>query len=272
MLFAPMTRKTAITLLVAMMGLAFTGCANTKKAGEADDPLQSGTATSGENQNRYRARLHTELGANYLQREQYVIALEQLSEAIRLDPTYGLAYSIAGLVHARLNEEAKAESSFRRAVEISPNEGDVRNQYGSFLCSTNRTKEGLEQFEAALRIPLYQAQHAALENAGSCALSANMIKPAEAYFTRLVQTQPFSSRGYQGLAAIALKTSQWDEVKKQVESGLRTQQVTPQLLFYGVCAERKIGSAAAAETYRNQLKQRFADSPFVEAIDRGGCE
>jgi type IV pilus assembly protein PilF len=260
-----------LTLTLSCAAL-MAGCANLKKPGEGDDAPQAGTATSNEDPVRYRARLHTELGANYLQRGQFAIALEELREAVRVDPRYGLAHSIMGLVHANLQEEAKADAAFKRAVEVAPNEGDIRNQYGSFLCGQGRADEGIAQFEAALRMPLYQTPQVALENAGSCALVSSKIRQAETYFARLVQLFPFNSRGYQGLASVAMKTSRYDEVKKQVELGLRTQQPTPQLLFMGFCAERKLGNASREADYRSQLKARFADSPLNEAAERGTCE
>jgi type IV pilus assembly protein PilF len=271
--FRPFACKRWIAVAVALSAFTLAGCAGLNKPQDnADDPSQSGTATSNEDPARYRARIHTELGANYLQRAQYVVALEELREAIRIDPRYGLAHSMTGLVHANLGEDVKAEASFRRAIEVAPNEGDIRNQYGSFLCGLGRADDGIAQFEAALRLPLYQTPQVALENAGSCALASAKIRPAETYFGRLVQLFPFNSRGYQGLAAVALKTARFDEVKKQVDLGLRTQQVTPQLLFYGVCAERKLGNKAREDEHRALLKARFADTPFVDAADRGGCE
>ncbi len=259
---------------LAALAIALGGCANAGKKVEptADDGVQSSAGSNNEDPARYRARLHTELGANYLQRGQFAIALEELREAARVDPRYGLAHSITGLVHANLGEDAKADAAFKRAVEVAPNEGDIRNQYGSYLCGQGRTDEGLAQFEAALRQPLYQTPQVALENAGSCALAAAKIRPAEGYFGRLAQQFPFSSRGYQGLAAVALKTARFDEVKRQVELGMRTQQLTPQLLFYGACAERKLGNKQREDDYRTQLRSRFAESPFNEAIERGGCE
>lgn len=261
-----------ITLVVGAL-LLLSACANLKKPGESgDDAPQTTTATGNEDPIRYRARLHTELGANYLQRGQLPIALEELREAVRIDPRYGLAHSIMGLVHAQLGEDARADAAFKRAVEVAPSEGDIRNQYGSFLCGLGRAEEGIAQFEAALRMPLYQTPQVALENAGSCALAASRIRAAEGYFTRLTQQFPFSSRGYQGLASIALKISNYEEVRKQVEAGLRTQQVTPQLLFMGFCAERRLGNAARSSEHRAQLKARFADSPLNDAAERGTCE
>ncbi|MGL5003831.1 MAG: tetratricopeptide repeat protein, partial [Casimicrobium sp.] len=128
--------KSLVTSLTALLALlALGGCAGMKKPGEnADEGTQSSTGTSNENPARYRARLHTELGANYLQRGQYAVALEELREAVRVDPRYGLAHSITGLVHANLNEDAKADAAFKRAVEVAPDEVDIRKQYGSFLC------------------------------------------------------------------------------------------------------------------------------------------
>jgi type IV pilus assembly protein PilF len=264
--------RSRIVVIALLVSLGLGGCAVPKKPGEAEEATQSGTATSNENPTRYRARLHTELGASYLQRNQLPVALEELREAVRVDPNYGLAHSIMGLVHANLGEDAKAEASFRRAVEVAPNEGDIRNQYGSFLCGQNKADEGIAQFDAALRIPLYQTPNVALENAGSCALAAKKIRIAEGYFTRLTQQFPFSSRGFQGLAAVAMQTSRYNDVQRHVELGLRTQQFTPQLYFYGACAEKKLGNPLREREYRAQLKQRFADSPFNEALDRGGCE
>jgi type IV pilus assembly protein PilF len=258
------------SLICAAIAL-FSGCANTSQE-KSELPALNSSAGNVENPLRFRAKTHTELGANYFQRAQMAVALEELNEAIRLDPSYGVAHSILGLVHAELGEDAKAEAAFRRAVEVSPNEGDIRNNYGSYLCRQNKPREGIEQFEAALRLPLYTTPQTALENAGSCALRASLVRPAETYYARLVQIQPISSRGYQGLAAIALKTANMPEVRRQVSMGMRANPLTPELLFYGACAEKKLGDRAAEETLTMMLRSRFSDSPLNEALRKGGCE
>ncbi|TAG00638.1 MAG: type IV pilus biogenesis/stability protein PilW [Burkholderiales bacterium] len=264
-------RRWLVISLCSAVSATLVGCAGL--GGEkADDSPQSATATNNEDPMRFRAKVHTELGSNYFQRGQMAIALEELNEAIKLDPRYGVAHGILGLVHADLGDLPKADASFRRAIELAPNEGDVRNNYGSHLCRQNKAKEGLEQFDAALRLPLYTTPNVALENAGSCALSASLIRPAEAYFSRLVQIQPFNSRGYQGLAAIAYKTAKHEEIRKHVAAGLRANPLTPELLFYGACAERKLGDRAAEIGHTEMLKTRFRDSPLNEALRRGGCE
>jgi len=258
----------------ALLAVLLSACASLSGNKNDDNSQQSQSSTQERNDDpmRYRAKVHTELGANYFQRGQMAVALEELREAIRLDPRYGVAHSILGLVYADLGDFAKADASFLQAVAAAPSEGDIRNNYGSYLCRQNRPKEGLEQFDAALRLPLYVTPHIALENAGSCALAASMIRPADVYFARLVQIQPFNSRGYQGLAAIALKTARFDEVRKQVRAGLGAQPQSAELYFYGACAERKLGDRAAEDSYTQQLRSRYADSTLNEQLRKGGCE
>ena len=258
----------------ALCGLTalLAGCGSFGKTAEAVEEAQTTTQANSENPLRYRARVHTELGSNYFQRGQMAVALEELNEAIRLDAKYGVAHSILGLVYADLGDLVKAEASFKTAVSVAPAEGEIRNNYGSFLCRQNRAKEGLEQFDLALRLPLYVTPNIALENAGSCALAASLIRPAEAYFARLVQIQPLNSRGYQGLAAIALKTSRFDEVRRQVRMGLNAQPTSPELYFYGACAERRLSDKATEDSYTQQLRSRYADSPLNEQLRKGGCD
>ena len=259
---------TALCGLIALLA----GCSGFGKTAEAVEEAQTTTQSSAENPLRYRARVHTELASNYFQRGQMAVALEELNEAVRLDAKYGVAHSILGLVYADLGDLVKAEASFKTAVAVAPAEGEIRNNYGSFLCRQNRAKEGLEQFDAALRLPLYSTPNIALENAGSCALAASLIRPAEGYFARLVQIQPLNSRGYQGLAAIALKTSRFDEVRRQVRMGLNAQPTSPELYFYGACAERRLSDKATEDSYTQQLRSRYADSPLNEQLRKGGCD
>ncbi|TAG74122.1 MAG: hypothetical protein EAZ24_11320, partial [Burkholderiales bacterium] len=92
------TRAFAASILTVSTLAFLGGCANSQKSSDAaDEASQSSAGTSNESPARYRSRLHTELGANYLQRGQYAIALEELREAVRVDPNYGLAHSIMGL-------------------------------------------------------------------------------------------------------------------------------------------------------------------------------
>ncbi len=258
--------------LLSLPLLLMTACTNLGSLNpEARTAPQETTQASAEDPLRFRARVHAELGANYFQRGQLAVALEELNEAIRLDPRYGLAHSILGLVYAEMNEISRAEASFQRAIAAAPNEGDIRNNYGAFLCRQNKTDAGMREFEAALALPLYPTPQLALENAGNCALAAGRLRVAESYYNRLIQMQPLNARGHQGLAAIAIKTSRWNDVRRHVEQGLRGEPISAELLFFGICAERALGARDQEAELTRQLRTRFPNSPYLESIQRGGC-
>ena len=59
--------------------------------------------------NRTRAKLHTELGALYLQNQNLSVALEELTMAIVIDPDYAEAHGTRGLVLYHIREMEPAD-------------------------------------------------------------------------------------------------------------------------------------------------------------------
>jgi type IV pilus assembly protein PilF len=90
-----------------------------------------------------RAALHAELGAGYYERGRMDVAIEELTEAQNLDPTNPKIYNYFALVYTVLGENAKAEQNFQRALQLAPNDPDVRHNWGWFLCSNDRPKESI---------------------------------------------------------------------------------------------------------------------------------
>ena len=63
-----------------------------------------------------RANLRAELAAGYYERGQMDIALQELAEAVKLDPTNPKIYNVYGLVYATLGQDADAAKNFRKAL------------------------------------------------------------------------------------------------------------------------------------------------------------
>jgi type IV pilus assembly protein PilF len=82
---------------------------------------------------RNRARIHTELGAMYFQAGNHAVALDELQIALNADSSYYQAYSVRGLVRTALKEYDKAESDFRRALDIAPNDPEVNKDRKSVV-------------------------------------------------------------------------------------------------------------------------------------------
>ena len=77
-----------------------------------------------------RARARMELASAYFGQNQMTTALDQVKLAIAADPNYGEAFNLRGLIYANLGDQALAEESFKRALQLNPRDADTMHNYG----------------------------------------------------------------------------------------------------------------------------------------------
>jgi len=218
-----------------------------------------------------RAELHTELGAGYYERGQMDIALDELNEAVKLDPNYARAYNIFGLIYAVLGETAKAEQSFQRALALAPQDPEIRQNWGFYLCTHGRPRDSLAEFDAAIRNPLYKTPEIPLVNAGRCAAAAGDPRLAVTYFRRARTLAANNDAALLGLAQIAYREARNEEARRLIKS-MRQAILPPVALYLGMCVERRLGDRQAETSYVTQLKNRYPDADETKAIATGTCE
>ena len=219
-----------------------------------------------------RAQLHTDLAAGYYERGQMGVALEELGEAVKLAPNYGRAYNIYGLVYAVLGEDEKSEQSFRKALALSPDDSEIRHNWGWYLCTHGKPRESIAEFEAALKNPLYRTPEVALVNAARCSGVVGDVKAAEAYYQRALAVAPNDQNTLYGLASLAYKGARYGEARNWMKLALGRPNPTPQMLFLGMCIERSLGDRQAELSFVSQLRNRYPDAPETRAIASGSCE
>ncbi|HVE50029.1 MAG TPA: type IV pilus biogenesis/stability protein PilW [Casimicrobiaceae bacterium] len=221
---------------------------------------------------RQRAEIHSELAAGYFERAQMPIALEELAIAEKLDPTYPRIYNLYGLVYTIMGELPRAESYFKRALELAPNDPDTRHNYGWYLCTHGRARESIGEFEVAIRDPLYRTPEIALVNAGKCSVVLGDVAAADQYFRRALQLRPNDPTAAYNLALISYRGARLPESRALMRIVMQQNTPAPEALFLGMCVERKLGDRAAEQSYVAQLRNRFPDSAETRAIGSGACE
>lgn len=260
-------------LLLFATALALGGCASAPPASAPRQPdpppapikLQEATPQE-------RAKLHADLGAGYYERGRMDIALEELNEAVKLDPNDARIYNLFGLVYAMLGENARAEQNFQRALAMAPQSSDIRHNWGWYLCSNGRPRESIPEFEMALSNPLYKTPEVALINAGRCSIAFGDLPGADNFFRRAVAAAPNNPNAIYGLSLTAFKQGRQDEARTWIRRLTLQPPVPPEALYLGMCIEKKSGDRSAEQSYISQLKNRYPDSAEAKAIPTGICE
>jgi len=269
MLHAPRHRLAAGLAAVLMAFVA--GCSSPPKTTPPPQP-ELPPIKAPETTPKERAKLHMELGAAYYERGQMDIALEELGEATKLDPDNARIYNVYGLVHAWMGENAKAEQNFQRALSLAPQDSEIRQNWGWYLCTTGRARESIPEFERAAANPLYKSPEIALLNAGRCSASFGDVANAESFFMRALVIAPNNASAAFGLAQLAYKDNRLDIARVWMRRVLTQPNPAPEALFLGMCIERRQGDRATEQSLIAQLRNRYPDSAETKAIATGNCE
>ena len=243
--------------IIGLLLVALTGCATPAKHG------------GGESQAQRSAKIHAELGYGYYSQGQLAVSLEEFNESIRNDAGFALPYAGLGLVHAALNQDDLAESNFKRALQLDPQNSETHNNYGAFLCSRNRVDESIKEFLSAVKNPLYATPEMAYLNAGVCALKKKDDKNAEAYLTNALQLQPSLRQAHFQLANLYFGKEDFYLARQSLQRAMLNIDPTPDMLWLGVRIEKNLGGGDTEASYRMLLKNKYPDSPQTKAMLSG---
>jgi type IV pilus assembly protein PilF len=192
-------------------------------------------------------------------------ALEEFNEAIRIDSTYAYAYNGLGLVYAALKEDDKADSNFKRALQLDPGNSESHNNYGSFLCSRNHINESIRQFMEAVSNPLYTTPGMAYMNAGFCSLRKNDEKNAEIYLEKAIAAQPILYQAAYRLASLQFNRGEAGIASNTLQRALANDP-TPETLWLGVRIARALSDRDSEASYALQLRKKYPDSEQAKAL------
>lgn len=214
----------------------------------------------------YRARVRTELASEYFRLGNYGVALDTVREALQLLPSYAPAHNLQGVIYMQLNDDAKAAQSFEQARRLAPNDSEILNNYGWFVCQRQNAARSMEFFQAALRNPLYQTPERALHNAGVCARKSGDIASAETQFRAALQRQPLYAPTLLEMADLLLGQGRVKEAELMQSRYMQTVG-TPSAdgLLMCVRIAHAVADRSSEASCVQQLRRRFPDAPQTRA-------
>ncbi len=256
----------------ALAALLLAGCTATGSGGSDGAARQPMSLEAPATEARQRAKVHTELGALYLQDSRFAIAMDEARIALAADSDYAPAYNLLALIHMFLGENKQAEENFERAMRAAPGDPEITNNFGWFLCQTGREQRSLDYFERAARNPLYQTPSKPLTNAGICAIRLKDDKAAEQHLMRALQADSANTQALYWLAEVAYRNKRFLEARQWLLDLEKMTELNPEVTWLALRVERQLGNRDAEARHAGQLRRKYATSPEHRKLQQGNYE
>jgi len=209
---------------------------------------------------RQAAEVNTSLGREYLQRGQYEIALDKLKKALAADPNYAPAHTVIAVLYERLGETELAGKHYREAIDARPQNGDVNNNYGVYLCSRGKNEAAEPYFLKAVKDPFYSTPEVAYANAGSCMSDSKNFTIAEKYLRKSLDINPTFPDALIAMSSIKYELADYMAARAFLQRFEANAAQNPESLLLGLRIERRLGDRKTAQQYESILLRKFPDS------------
>jgi type IV pilus assembly protein PilF len=249
-------RYPAFPLLLATV-LTLAGCATNQTSSGQAELLTSSDQTD----NQRRAEVRLQLAIGYYTQNQLTTALDEIKQALVIEPNLADAYSVRGLIYMDMGETRLAEDNFLRALKLAPNNPDLFNNYGWFLCQNGREKESIGYFENAFNNRAYQSPAKALNNAGACSLKMRDTTAAERYLNQAFQLDPGNLDTNTNMAKLYYARGDYTRARFYITRVTKAENLNASILWTAIRIDRKLGDKTAETSLATQLRRRYPDSP-----------
>jgi len=228
--------------------------------------------SSDEPEARKHARTRLQLAIGYFEQGQTTVALDELKQALVIDPSFSDAFNLRGLIYMRLNDLRLAEDSFRRALALNPREPNTMHNYGWLMCQQGRYAESVQMFEQALANPIYSARAKTLMTEGLCQQRANLLPEAERSLSRSYELDPGNPITGYNLATLLYQRGEWMRAQFYIRRINNSELANSESLWLGIKVERRMENREAMMQLVDQLRKRYAQSRELAAYERGAFD
>lgn len=252
--------------LAVTMVVGVTGCA--QKPADAGGGKADIMTESDEPEARKRARIRMELAVGYFEQGQTNVALDEIKQVIAADASYPDAYNLRGLIYMRLNDLRQAEDSFKRAIALNPQDGNVLHNYAWLLCQQSRYPESIRVFEQAMSNPLYSGRAKTLMAQGVCQARAGQREEAERSLARSYELDAGNPVTGYNLANLLFQRGEYARAQFYIRRLNNSDLANAESLWLGIKVERRNNDQVAMQQLGEQLKKRYPQSREAAALER----
>jgi type IV pilus assembly protein PilF len=244
------------------------GCATPQQqaaAAAAADPM---AAPPDDTDQRRRARIRLELASGYYEEGKTEVALDELKQVLAIDPGFGEAYNLRGLIYLRLGDQRQAEDSFRRAVLLNPRDPDAHHNYGWLQCQQGRYPEAARSFQQALAVPIYSGRSRTFLAIGVCEARAGHFEDAERNLLRAYELDAANPIAGYNLSRVLYQRGEYKRAQFYIRRLNNTELANAESLWLGIKVENRMNDTQAMRQLSEQLRKRYPQSRERTSLDR----
>jgi len=256
-------------LIVALLAALAGGCKTTTTTVAG---VEVPVSAKSEADPRKRAEIRTELASTYYREGRLAVALEETKRAVQIDSRYAPAHGLLGLIYMDIGDRSEAEASFGRALRLEPENSDILNNYGWFLCQTGRERESVDYFQRAANNRLYATPALAMRNAGVCLLKVNDVDGADRALRRALELDASDALTKFELSRLYLRRGQPDRASFYYGLLDPANRGSAPGLWLGLRIARANGDVRRERDLAGQLRERYPDSAEALALRRGAFD
>ncbi len=212
------------------------------------------------------AKINLQLGVEYMRRKDYDIALNKLQKALRIDNNYADAHNAIAVLYGRLDMSMQAQIHYKKALVFKPNDSDIHNNYGQFLCEQKQWLQAEKHFLKAVENPVYRNYEIPYTNAGLCAINNNDLSKASKYLHQALQKNPKFPRALYRIADLNYEQNNYVKAYKYLQRYVAVAKHTPKTLWLGIKIARAMGNRNIESSYILLLRRNFPDATEIGSL------
>lgn len=220
-----------------------------------------------------RAGTRLDLAAAYFGDGRYENALTEVRRALESNPDLPQALNLRGLIMAALGDEVLATQSFRRALEVAPNDADTMHNYGWYLCQRGQYGEATALFQRAIATPQYRNASRTMLAQGVCEARSGSLDKAEATLKRAYEVDAGNPATAMNLADVLYRKGDFERARFYVRRVNGNAELrNPESLWLAARVENRLGNPQGVRDLGNQLRASYPNSREALAFERGAFD
>ena len=260
---------TAAALTAALWGCASSQSPATNSSGSQVSKSGDVVTDSDEPEARKRARIRMELATGYFEQGQTTVALDEVKQVLAIDPSFGEAFNLRGLIYMRLNDPGLAEDSFKRALALNPRDANSAHNYGWLTCQQKRYVESEAWFGQVMSNATYGRRAQTLMTQGVCQMAAGDNAKAERSFARSYELDAGNPISGYNLSNLLYMRGDFTRAQFYIRRLNNSELANSESLWLGIKVERRLEDRVAMQQLADQLKKRYPQSKELLSYERG---